>query len=500
MKYSNHSVNSSKNLLLDNNNHTESLNETYSHITGQEDTQNFQNQINKTLIKQSNSENNKYNLNTTIKNNSSVFVNNNSFLMSNNSFSLNNISTRNLLGNTNMNQMRSNNNQLINTSFNNFNSSPTSPNVIRPILPSSANQSINPNINLSMSNNINTSFNNISSSNIKILNALNTMDIPQNKSPSSPPVPPVPVGKEDSDYEEEGNNQMVIVIDPSTMLLPVNEIVNTTPDPRKIPNSVEDWINYHAAIEPDKKFLPPDEPPSKIPILESTIPLDEVLTPQRSVSCRIRLLQQQRRKKAQELAEQEKYIQQQQQQTSANKSLNMMSTDAIIYSSPSIQIPSAIRSNRKIKTDISNIRTGSVSRYNIPKAQPKFQLCTYKKCEWIATNKCEKCGTLCCLDHSNRFYYFFPSLFSPKYYCPKCMKAVTMFWKWTYIAVAIVLLGILIIGVICRLTNNLFKTENNIVFSLFCILLIALIIVSFSFSYMSSLYTDKSEKERLLLD
>jgi len=229
MKYSNHSVNSSKNLLLDNNNHTESLNETYSHITGQEDTQNIQNQINKSLIKQSNSENNKYNINTTTKNNSSVFVNNNSFLMSNNSFSLNNISTRNLLGNNNMNPMRSNSNQLINTSFNNFNSSPSSPpNVIRPILPTSANQSINPNINLSMSNNINTSFNNISSSNIKILNALNTMDIPQNKSPSSPPVPPVPVGKEDSDYEEEGNNQMVIVIDPSTMLLPVNEIVNTT--------------------------------------------------------------------------------------------------------------------------------------------------------------------------------------------------------------------------------------------------------------------------------
>jgi len=25
--------------------------------------------------------------------------------------------------------------------------------------------------------------------------------------------------------------------------------------------------------------------------------------------------------------------------------------------------------------------------------QPKFQLCTYKKCEWIATNKCEKCSS-----------------------------------------------------------------------------------------------------------
>jgi len=62
------------------------------------------------------------------------------------------------------------------------------------------------------------------------------------------------------------------------------------------------------------------------------IPLDEVITPQRSVSCRIRLLQQQRRKKAQELAEQEKLIQQ-----NNSKSLNnaLNTTDAIVYSSPS---------------------------------------------------------------------------------------------------------------------------------------------------------------------
>jgi len=409
----------------------------------------------------------------------------------NNSFSLNNISTRNLLG-SNMNQIRSSNNPLMNTSFNNYNNGPGSPNIIRPMIPSPAPQ----NINLSMNNNINSSFNNINSThNIKILNALNNMDMQSNNSPSSPPAPPLAVGKDDSDYEEETDNQMVIVIDPSTMRLPVNEIVNITPDPRKIPNSVEDWINYHAAHEPDKQFLSPDEPPSKIPILESTIPLDEVITPQRSVSCRIRLLQQQRRKKAQEIAEQEKYIQ----HHTSQKSINMMSNDAIIYSSPSIQMPSAIRSNRKIKADVSNLRAGSINRYNMQKAQPKFQLCTYKKCEWIATNKCEKCSTLCCLDHSNRFYYFFPSLFTPKYYCPKCMKSVTKFWKWAYIIVATILLAILIAGVVCRCTNVLFT--NSIFFSLFCILLVALIIITFSFSYMSSLYTDKTrEKERLLLD
>jgi len=105
----------------------------------------------------------------------------------------------------------------------------------------------------------------------------------------------------------------------------------STTDPAVVPNSVEDWIKYHASIDPDRKFLPPDEPPSKIPVLESTVPLDEVITPQRSVSCRIRLLQQQRRKKAQELAEQEKLLQQ-----NNSKSLNnAMNNDAIVYSSPS---------------------------------------------------------------------------------------------------------------------------------------------------------------------
>ena len=142
----------------------------------------------------------------------------------NNSFSLNNISTRNLLG-SNMNQIRSSNNPLMNTSFNNYNNGPSSPNIIRPMIPSPPPQ----NINLSMNHNINTSFNNINSThNIKILNALNNMDMQSNNSPSSPPAPPLAVGKDDSDYEEETDNQMVVVIDPSTMRLPVNEIVNIT--------------------------------------------------------------------------------------------------------------------------------------------------------------------------------------------------------------------------------------------------------------------------------
>ena len=33
------------------------------------------------------------------------------------------------------------------------------------------------------------------------------------------------------------------------------------------------------------------------------------------------------------------------------------------------------------------------NRYPSQKPTPRFQLCTYKKCEWIATNKCEKCSS-----------------------------------------------------------------------------------------------------------
>ncbi|OUM57065.1 hypothetical protein PIROE2DRAFT_18058, partial [Piromyces sp. E2] len=265
------------------------------------------------------------------------------------------------------------------------------------------------------------------------------------------------------------------------------------PDPKVIPNSVEDWIKYHAAIDPERSFLPPDEPPSKIPILESMIPLDEVITPQRSVSCRIRLLQQQRRKKAQELAEQEKLLQQ-----SNSKSLNnAMNNDAIVYSSPSIKMPSAVRSTKKIKNESTNLRSGT-NRYTAPKAPPKFQLCTYNKCEWIATNKCEKCSNLCCLDHSHRFYYFLPSLFSPKYYCPDCMKSVTKFWKWCYLVIGILLIALLGAGVGLHIYNDMI---SNYVFPLFCIVLVILIILSFTFSYFSNQYTEKTkETERLLLD
>jgi hypothetical protein len=402
-----------------------------------------------------------------------------------------------------MNQLLQNN---YNNSFSNNAQIPNSPtNVINPILPTSSTPQNSLNINNSMNNNINNSMNNsfninTSSQHMKMLNSLNPIDIPpvttSSKGANSPPVPPLALGKDDSEYEEENYNQIVVVIDRSTLLLPVDEVVNTTPDPKVIPNSVEDWIKYHAAIDPERPFLSPDEPPAKIPILESMIPLDEVITPQRSVSCRIRLLQQQRRKKAQELAEQEKLIQQ-----NNSKSLNnaLNTTDAIVYSSPSIKMPSAVRSTKKIKNESTNLRSNN-SRYTAPKAPPKFQLCTYNKCEWIATNKCEKCSNLCCLDHSHRFYYFLPSLFSPKYYCPDCMKSVTKFWKWTYLIIGIFMIALLAAGSYAHITSSKFM-GNSLTFTLYCVVLVSLTIMSFSFSYLSNQYTEKTkETERLLLD
>jgi len=334
------------------------------------------------------------------------------------------------------------------------------------------------------------------------LNSMNSMDIPvttsmtktMNKGASSPPVPPLAVGKDDSDYEEEKDKQIVVIVDQSTYNLPVNEIAIPVVDPKLIPNSVEDWIKYHAAIDPERKFLSPDEPPSKIPVLESTVPLDEVITPQRSVSCRIRLLQQQRRKKAQELAEQEKLLQQ-----NNNKSMNnALNNDAIVYSSPSIKMPSAVRSSKKIKADPTNIRSGTNNRYPTQKTTPRFQLCTYNKCEWIATNKCEKCLNLCCLDHSHRFYFFFPSLFTPKYYCPDCMEKVSEFWRYAYLTSGICFVIGLIAGIIYNYKG---PGMNNVIFPLFCIIMVSLVLSSFSLSYLSKQYTEKTkESERLLLD
>ncbi|ORX46425.1 hypothetical protein BCR36DRAFT_331859 [Piromyces finnis] len=530
MKQTTHSVNSSKNLLLSNNNlnreNSDLSNSTYSQSTTPENKIN--NQLLEDLPNQSFNfntlNNNTFNTNTpnisfnNSTTNNNILVNsnnfNNSLMMSNssnnnNSFSLNNNSTRNLLGNNTLNTINNSMNQLRQNSFNNsftnnaqIQNSPT--NIINSNLPSpSTQQNVNNSMNNNINNSINNSFNNLntSSHNIKILNTINSMDIPasspmKNKGASSPPVPPLALGKDDSDYEEEKDNQMVIVIDPSTLLLPVNEVVNTITDPAIIPNSVEDWIKYHAAIDPERKFLSPDEPPSKIPILESMIPLDEVITPQRSVSCRIRLLQQQRRKKAQELAEQEKLLQQ-----ATSKSLNnAMNNDAIVYSSPSIKMPSAVRSSKKINNESTNLRSGTNNRYTLPKNPPKFQLCTYNKCEWIATNKCEKCSNLCCLDHSQRFYYFLPSLFSPKYYCPDCMKSVTKFWKWCYLIIGILMLILLGVGAGAHY-SKMIENRNNFVFSIFSIILVLLIIMAFSFSYLSNQYTEKTkETERLLLD
>jgi len=553
MQQTTHSINSSKNLLLVSNtkeNNTETSNDTYTHLTSPEnksirrpfdDTQNNSFNYNTSLNYNTNNLSNNSNnlsfnnsliinsLNNTTANNNLLInnsfisnnnnnINNNSVLMSNtsnlnNSFSLNNNSTRNLLGNNNINTMNTSMNQLhqasinLNTSFNNsFNNNnaqafqtTSSPNILKPIATAAAPIS---NINNNIYNNFNNSFNiNTSSHNMKILNTMNTMDIPvttslngsMNRGTSSPPVPPLAIGKDDSDFEEEKEKQIVVIVDPSTYNLPVNEVPVTVPDPRVIPNSVEDWIKYHAAIDPERNFLPPDEPPSKIPVLESTVPLDEVITPQRSVSCRIRLLQQQRRKKAQELAEQEKLLQQ-----NNSKSLNnVMNNDAIVYSSPSIKVPAAVRSTKKIKSDNNNIRSGN-NRYPSQKPTPRFQLCTYKKCEWIATNKCEKCSKLCCLDHSQRFYFFFPSLFTPKYYCPDCMRSVSNFWRYAYLVAGTIFVAVLIAGIIYNYKG---KGMNNVIFPLFSIIMVSLVLSSYSLSYLSNQHTEKTkESERLLLD
>jgi len=549
MKQTAHSVNSSKNLLLVSNNrenNTEASNDTYSNLTSPEEKINQRSfdDIQNNSFSYNNLANNSisYNNNIIYNTTSNLLINNsftnnnnnnnsnNCVLMSNssninNSFSLNNNSTRNLLGNNSLN-MNTSMNQLhptsvnLNTSFNNSYKNNnaqiyqnTSSNILKPIatatpqpnVNNSMNNSINNSINNSNNNSFNNSFNmNTSSHNIKILNTINSMDIPvtssimtktMNKGTSSPPVPPLAIGKDDSDFEEEKEKQIVVIVDPSTYNLPVNEVpIPVTTDPAVVPNSVEDWIKYHASIDPDRKFLPPDEPPSKIPVLESTVPLDEVITPQRSVSCRIRLLQQQRRKKAQELAEQEKLLQQ-----NNSKSLNnAMNNDAIVYSSPSIKVPAAVRSTKKIKTDPTNVRNGTTSRYSNQKPTPRFQLCTYNKCEWIATNKCEKCSNLCCLDHSHRFYFFFPSLFTPKYYCPDCMNSVSRFWRYAYLVAGTIFAAILIVGIIYNYKG---KGMGNIVFPLFSIIMVSLILSSYSLSYLSNQYTEKTkENEKLLLD
>jgi len=542
MNITTRSMNSSKNLLLNNQKDNSDSSPTYSHITAPEDNPLIEDLHNNKSFNynpfnmsspRENTPNISFNNNSLIinthsihnttsnnnnNNNQNVLVNNKSFRMSNysnnNSFSLNNNSTRNLLGNTTLNPVSTNMSPLHQNSFS-YNNTPNSPNNLNPILtPTSPIANMNSNNTYSSNNSNNNNNSNINNNNTNTSShtkMINT-DIPvttsmPNKGGSSPAVPPLAVGKDDSEYEEEKDNQIVIVIDPKTLVLPVNEVVETINDPAIIPNSVEDWIKYHAAIDPDRKFLPPDEPPSKIPILESMIPLDEVITPQRSVSCRIRLLQQQRRKKAQELAEQEKHIQHNNSKSmnntmqTMNTTMNTVNTgnDAIIYSSPSIKMPSAVRSTKKYKHESANLRSNS-NRYTVAAqiAPPKFQLCTYKKCDWIATNKCEKCRTLCCLDHSHRFYYFFPSLFSPKYYCPDCMRSVTIFWRWCYLVAGFVMLALL---VICTVAHYSYEQLSSLSFTILCVFIILITVMAFCFSYLSNQYQEKTkESERLLLD
>lgn len=202
----------------------------------------------------------------------------------------------------------------------------------------------------------------------------------------------------------------------------------------RVPESLEDWIKNHASKSIEEPIIPSEEPPTNIPILETTVDLSEIITPKRSVSCRGR----------------NNYATTIRAMTPGNgvgtREINPQSQQYKLASYNAKKSPKIISKEDK----------GGVVSSRSLKVMPKFQFCSHEQCEWIATDRCEKCLCSLCLDHVHRFYYSLPT-FTPKDLCHSCYKKLARRYVWTYFLLTIAMIVFLFFGII----NGQFKDWIN---------------------------------------
>ncbi|OUM63673.1 hypothetical protein PIROE2DRAFT_9746 [Piromyces sp. E2] len=284
------------------------------------------------------------------------------------------------------------------------------------------------NINTNSFNNMNTSFN----------NSLNNINHSFQQNTSTNNQDNILKGKEES-------LQQVIRIN-------LNNLYNNPPvmnDQRilttQVPKSIEDWIENHSkkALE---NPISPETPPSYIPVLETTEDLDEIITPKRSVSCRARNHNTLRQMKV--MNQSQNLLPPPNPNNNVNNSMNHSSRHnsstsrkhQLSRQSPMIHISE----NEHYHHRSGNISIDTDSLRRLQKGIPKFQMCSYKHCEFIATDRCEKCYDPLCLNHMKRFYYTL-HMFSGKNLCINCFRKTAKSYLWFYISIGIFATVVLIV-------------------------------------------------------
>jgi len=237
-----------------------------------------------------------------------------------------------------------------------------------------------------------------------------------------------------------------------------------------VPKSLEDWIENHSKKALEEPTVSPEKPPSYIPVLETTEDLDEIITPKRSVSCRARNHATMRAMKVVNsqslLTPTTTYTMNNSMSMNINNSINYGTNN---FSTRSIRNNSinAVRKQRMSRQNQmlhmsehdpyphrsqTNMSFDAESIRRVQTGMPKYQICSHKQCEYVATDRCEKCYDPLCLNHMKRFYYTL-HFFSGKSLCIRCFIKTSRTYLWVYFTFG-VLMSILLIVLISKDFKN----------------------------------------------
>ncbi|ORX87027.1 hypothetical protein BCR32DRAFT_264507 [Anaeromyces robustus] len=259
----------------------------------------------------------------------------------------------------------------------------------------------------------------------------------------------------------------------------ISELYKSTPTSNEqrvskiqVPKSLEDWIENHSKKALEEPIISPEKPPSFIPVLETTEDLDEIITPKRSVSCRARNHTSRPIKvmnPSQNLLQNNNTTNN---QNNAKKHRSTRQPPMIHLDHEHIQ---AHRSQGNISLDIDTLRRGQTQ-----KGMPKFQMCSYKQCDFIATDRCESCFDPLCLNHLQIFNYTMP-FFRRKKLCINCHKKIAKSYLWFYL-----LAGVFSFVVLIVILLNHSLLANTIIYYACCCGLAIISLISFIMAYFSS--------------
>jgi len=262
----------------------------------------------------------------------------------------------------------------------------------------------------------------------------------------------------------------------------INELYKNTPTNNEqrvtkiqVPKSLEDWIENHSKKALEEPVISSEKPPSYIPVLETTEDLDEIITPKRSVSCRARNHTSRSIKvmnTSQNLPPQNNNISNN--QNNAKKHRSTRQPPMIHLDHDHLQ---AHRSQGNISLDIDILRRSQIQKGILP----KFQMCSYKQCDFIATDRCESCFGPLCLNHLQIFNYTMP-LFRRKKLCINCYKKIAKSYLWFYLLTGVFTFVVLIV----ILLNHDLKIANTVAYYACCSGLGIISLASFLMAYFSS--------------